>query len=176
MPRGSVLIDEGSGQFPVIRTLAGLDIARVWMQEGTIFRRNHPSLVNLLCWDEVVLIRALLECWVSKRTRGHTRRIEQKWSHPKSPFFRSSEWSEALVWKKWEKIKKKNKKRTHWKPIWYDGSQYTVTLHFQDWRGALSNIRSLRGYRKPRRNHRSHMRKLSLYVISGVLKWIWDTV
>lgn len=111
MPRGSVLIDEGSGQFPVIRTLAGLDIARVWMQEGTIFRRNHPSLVNLFCWHEVVLIRALLECWVSKKTRGHTRRIEQKWSHPKSPFFRSSEWSEALVWKKWEKIKKKNKKK-----------------------------------------------------------------
>ena len=51
-----------------------------------------------------------------------------------------------------------------------------MTLHFQDWRGALSNIRLLRGYREPRRNHRSHVRKLSLYVISGVLKWIWDTV
>ena len=32
-----------------------------------------------------------------------------------------------------------------------------MTLHFQDWRGALSNIRLLRGYRKPRRNHRSHV-------------------
>lgn len=51
-----------------------------------------------------------------------------------------------------------------------------MTLHFQDWRGALSNIRSLLGYRKPRRNHRSHVRKLSLYVISDVLKWTWDTV
>ena len=93
-------------------------ISRVWVEEGTIFRRNHPSLVNLFCWDKVVLIRALLECSVSKTTRGHARRIEQKWSRPKSP-----EWSEALEWKKWEKTRKNEKRRTHSKPIWYDRSE-----------------------------------------------------
>lgn len=163
MPRGSVLIDEGSGQFSVVFERWSDYISRVWVEEGTIFRRNHPSLVNLFCWDEVVLIRALLECSVSKKTRGHARRIEQKWSRPKSPF----------LWViRSPRVKKVRKNKKKWKKkdtletylIWQERN--TVTLHFQDWRGALSNIRSLLGYRKPRRNHRSHVRKLSLYVIS----------
>ena len=110
MPRGSVLIDEGSGQKVQLFERWSDYISRVWVEEGTIFRRNHPSLVNLFCWDEVVLIRALLECSVSKKTRGHTRRIEQKWSRPKSPFL----WLiRSPSVKKVRKNKKKWKKEGH---------------------------------------------------------------
>ena len=99
-------------------------ISRVWVEEGTIFRRNHPSLVNLFCWDKVVLIRALLECSVSKKTRGHARRIEEKLSRPKSPFLwliRSP--SVKKVRKNKKKWKKKDTLETYliWqKPIYCD--------------------------------------------------------
>lgn len=92
---------------------------------------------------------------------------------------RSYEWSpEALVWKKWEKNKEKMKKEGHIgnlsdmtgaNILWH--STFKIgEAHFRIFACSVVTVN------RAEITALMYVRTLSLYVISGVLKWIWDTV